>query len=480
MKKFTTVIALLTCLMMNKAYATTYTFTGNGLWTNVALWSPSYPGNMILAGDIINISSGSIANVGNGTVNIGNNGTINILSNAQLRSATDRVINNMASGIINIDGILENFNIVFNQNIINNYGYFGNAAHTFNNSGTFNNGNQFIAATTDNGFSGTINNSGIFNNKGNITGPGTFNNTGSYIADPGNIMANISGTGGSVSSTIAGTTIVFYQLADLSGQTINLDVSSASIFQKIDVTNFGTSATLGGPFNMNFTGGYIPAAGTTFTILSGDVFGTFSTVNINGLPLGTVHTIDYYPSSVVVTIVNNMALPVTWNSFTCHINPKDEAVLNWTVSMEKNCLQYEAEKSEDATHWTRIATIEVKSDKQEETIYNFTDKNFNKVKTYYRIKQVDLDGNYTYSVIKSLEGKMSALVSLYPNPCEQILYLDIPENVSSLNVEVFSLDGTCKIVKKLTALDHSINVTNLASGLYLIKSNNSTHTFVKK
>jgi hypothetical protein len=478
MKKFTSLMAYILCMITSPLFATTYTFTGNGAWTDPARWSPSYPGNFILAGDIVNITSGSIASISNGTVNIGNNGTINILFNAQLRSATDRTINNMAAGIINISGALVNNNIIFNQNIINNNGFFDNAGKTFNNLSVFNNGGL---ATLDNLFNGIINNSGTFTNEGNITGPGTINNTSTFIVNYSstNQTANISGTGGTISSTVVGTNMVFYVNANLTGQTLNLGISSASIHDKVDVSSFGASATLGGALNLNFTGGYTPTLGTTFTILNGAYTGTFGTINLTGVPLTTPWYVTYNATNVVITIGNN-ALPLVWNSFTCKVDDDRHAALNWTVKSESNCLHYVVEKSQDALLWDQLAIVELNSAKQEESTYEYIDKEFNGHKTFYRIKQVDLDGKYTYSVINNVEAKSNVDISIYPNPCQNDLFIDIPVDVKSLPVEIFSLDGRLLIAKNITSSANRIQLSNLIPGMYILKTKNSTSSFIKK
>ncbi len=478
MTKFTSLMAYILCMITSPLFATTYTFTGNGAWTDPARWSPSYPGNFILAGDIVNITSGSIATISNGSVNIGNNGTINILFNAQLKSAADRTINNMASGIININGTLVNNNIIFNQNIINNNGYFDNAGKTLNNLGVFNNGGL---ATLDNFFSGIINNSGTFTNEGNITGPGTINNTSAFIANYSfsNQTANISGIGGTISSTVVGTNMVFYVNADLTSQTLNLGISSASTHDKVDVSSFGASATLGGPLNLNFTGGYTPALGTTFTILNGAYTGTFGAINLTGVPLSTPWYVTYNATNVVITI-GNTALPLVWNSFTCKVDDNKHAALNWSVKLESNCLHYVVEKSLDALTWNQLETIELNTAKQEESTYEFIDREFNGHKTYYRIKQVDLDGKYTYSIIRSVEAKSNLDISIYPNPCQNELFIDMPVDMKSLQVEIFSLDGRLLISKNVTSSANSIQLSNLISGMYMLKTKNSTSSFVKK
>ncbi|HRH03509.1 MAG TPA: T9SS type A sorting domain-containing protein, partial [Bacteroidia bacterium] len=96
--------------------------------------------------------------------------------------------------------------------------------------------------------------------------------------------------------------------------------------------------------------------------------------------------------------------------------------------------------------------------------------------TYYRLKQVDYDGKYSYSKIISLLGNdlNFALVKHYPNPAkdEVFFYFLLDEN-KSLQLEVTDMYG--KLVKSET-LEMSepeeyfqLSLHNFAPGMYCVR-----------
>ena len=102
-------ICFLAFFLNSKSYATDYIFTGNGNWSNAALWSPAHPNTMQFdLAHTISISAGSVVNIDswvNIQNNFTNNGTINVLAGQKLNiilnigDNTAKMINN---GPINV------------------------------------------------------------------------------------------------------------------------------------------------------------------------------------------------------------------------------------------------------------------------------------------------------------------------------------------------------------------------------------------
>lgn len=88
------------------------------------------------------------------------------------------------------------------------------------------------------------------------------------------------------------------------------------------------------------------------------------------------------------------------------------------------------------------------------------------------------------SAVLSTDSVEEYAFNMYPNPVEDILYLDVPENNSSYAVQIFSLTGALVFETKVE--ENQINVNNLRKGVYLINVLNAkgklvfTNKIIKK
>lgn len=81
----------------------------------------------------------------------------------------------------------------------------------------------------------------------------------------------------------------------------------------------------------------------------------------------------------------------------------------------------------------------------------------------YELSQADISSLYTTNSLSSQDFNQSNLeVSLYPNPANDVLNIEMTNEVKS--VEIFNLQGQ----KVITANQKQINIENLASGMYLV------------
>src|SRR5439155_22877020 len=101
--------------------------------------------------------------------------------------------------------------------------------------------------------------------------------------------------------------------------------------------------------------------------------------------------------------------------------------------------------------------------------YQFTDVNPVKGDNMYRIKELDNDGKYTVSTLRSLSfGDIKPYISISPNPATNIVTINIPGNDQSLHVGLFSNAG--QLINNYIMSNEmlSIDVSKLTSGVYNI------------
>ena len=77
-------------------------------------------------------------------------------------------------------------------------------------------------------------------------------------------------------------------------------------------------------------------------------------------------------------------------------------MLTWSTAFEEDNSIFIVEKSEDGANFGNVGTIEGAGDSDDLKEYNFLDIMATAEQTYYRLKQVDVDGSFSYSDVVSV------------------------------------------------------------------------------
>lgn len=141
----------------------------------------------------------------------------------------------------------------------------------------------------------------------------------------------------------------------------------------------------------------------------------------------------------------NYPLPIELKTFECQ-STSDGIILSWSTSVEINNKEFVIEKSEDGINFTTIKTINGKGTSYTQNDYILFDGNPFIGDNYYRIKQVDFNGDFKYSKITSC---------FYLNDDNFNLKI-----LNLLGVEVFKVDNVDKI-------EYSNVLDNLPNGCYI-------------
>lgn len=226
--------------------------------------------------------------------------------------------------------------------------------------------------------------------------------------------------------------------------------------------------------------------------------GTGTTVSVTGLNPLTSYNFDVYEFngkyihlsySVSATGVTTTT-PVTLLTFSAN-KSGDDAMLNWATATEKNNQGFDVERSFDGKQFTKIAFVKGAVNSNTKQVYSFPDAGVftqNSGTVYYRLKQIDLGGKYTYSNIVRVEEESttSTKAVVYPNPFEASVTIELDAKAASnVNIEIFDLAG-----KLMMSMNRDVNqgsnlvfineVADLKNGVYFMRiKNGETNQLVK-
>ncbi len=189
-------------------------------------------------------------------------------------------------------------------------------------------------------------------------------------------------------------------------------------------------------------------------------------------------------SSVTTFVSDDVTLPVEIISF------KANAVgnlinLTWSTASEKNNAGFEIQRSIDIKNFIKIGFVEGNGTTTERKNYSYSD-NFTANKIYYRFKQLDFDGSFSYSKIVEVSTAplTFSLSQNYPNPFNPVTQIkySVPED-TYISLKVFNMLGQevatlFEGLQKTGNFTASFNGSGLASGLYIyqLKANDFVAT----
>lgn len=133
----------------------------------------------------------------------------------------------------------------------------------------------------------------------------------------------------------------------------------------------------------------------------------------------------YNPSVCNITL-----LPVEYSYFRGLFN-EDEVQLYWETQSEKNNDYFSVEYSQDNKNWAVIGLIKGEGNSNEKIPYAFKKSGFQQGVYYFRLKQTDIDGAFSYSDAITLKFKEDSKESyIYPNPNKGVLNIHSSEEKS--------------------------------------------------
>lgn len=200
-------------------------------------------------------------------------------------------------------------------------------------------------------------------------------------------------------------------------------------------------------------------------------------IGVVNITNNTVTVTDINVFNPYWTIVgNNNPLPVSLLTFNAALNKKEEAVIDWATATEINNDYFTVEKSRDGINFEGFASVDGAGNSTNVLFYETLDKHPYEGTTYYRLKQTDFDGQFTYSEVKAVKlDKVNATAfQVYPNPASDHFYVKFDEESAEQSLVIIDING--KVVREINIADvespgssiYKIERLSLEAGMYFI------------
>jgi hypothetical protein len=166
-------------------------------------------------------------------------------------------------------------------------------------------------------------------------------------------------------------------------------------------------------------------------------------------------------------------LPVTFSGYDVKCNDKG-ALITWSTATEQNSDKFEIQRSINGSDWTVIDNVKAAGISNSNRTYQYLDLKGGAA--FYRIRQVDIDGRFTYTTIKRTDCKTGQFdVVVYPVPAKDQLTVVIRSD-KAIRTDLQMIDMAGKVVNRIPTQVNSgnntinLNVSKLAAGQYILVS----------
>lgn len=168
--------------------------------------------------------------------------------------------------------------------------------------------------------------------------------------------------------------------------------------------------------------------------------------------------------------ISGSVLPITLIYFKATLN-KGQVDLTWATANEMNNNTFVIERSSDSKHFIEILRKTGFGNSNANHKYSATDLNPIEGYSYYRLKQVDDNGAFSYSSIETIFiAKDATQIAAMPNPAKDYLSISLNGSIQSENLQYSLVDmqGKKVISGNINQDMVAIDISQLSTGNYIL------------
>lgn len=264
-----------------------------------------------------------------------------------------------------------------------------------------------------------------------------------------------------------------WRVSEVNTSSSSVDVGSIDI--RFDLTGLGniTTTDLRLLIDTDNDGIFIdetPISGATS--IGGNVYqfaGVSAIANNLRFTLGTTNT-------------SQTPLPIELLNFNVKTTNDESVKIFWQTASETNNDYFSIERSQNGYDWNEISRIDGAGNSSSQLDYTTYDLNPFKGISYYRLKQTDFDGEFSFSTIKSINNSSNNLTEIYPNPTSNKITL-IGDSYELEIINVYNIVGE-NVTNQTTLIENNngkiiIDFSKLSTGTYYIRTKTTANKVYK-
>lgn len=177
----------------------------------------------------------------------------------------------------------------------------------------------------------------------------------------------------------------------------------------------------------------------------------------------------YNTAWTLSSLTSPLPIELLYFGATKHTN---SVLINWSTATEINNELFVLERSNDGMNFYPIGKVEGAGNSTQELDYSFSDITPLEGVSYYRIKQIDFDGAFSYSQTVAVNfDDDSDRFTVFPNPASSQLYIT-KNNLSNSQIIISDITGRILKTEKVSQSTQdifSVEIGDLLPGVYSIE-----------
>ena len=171
------------------------------------------------------------------------------------------------------------------------------------------------------------------------------------------------------------------------------------------------------------------------------------------------------------------SLPATGVNLNAALNGNDVA-LSWKTESEINSDHFEIERSTDNVNFSQIGSKQAAGNSTATINYTAVDPSMAAAVYYYRLKIVDINGNFTYSNVAFVRKPNGVKnISVFPNPVTDQVNIQFVNAKGKYYITFFNQSGQ-KVMNRNATIESTVQTVNMAkgslpAGSYIISARNT-------
>ena len=182
--------------------------------------------------------------------------------------------------------------------------------------------------------------------------------------------------------------------------------------------------------------------------------------------VGTANLTSAGINDIFISKLSESVLPLKLLAFTGY-NTERGNLLTWVTAAEPQNKGFDIERSTDGIRFEKIGFVPVAGATNNTQSYSFTDKTPIVGVSYYRLKQIDLGGQFEYSKVISIRQEGKNGISVFPNPGKGLFTI---KGLTNLETEQLVVTNSIGQTVAVTILQNGqLDLSAYPSGVYYLR-----------